>query len=73
MREHERVGGNGRSVTHSYPNYAFVKLLSAKKKLFEGGTVIQRNIVLDEDGSFRWRGMYDGFGADSTNLCPLAA
>jgi hypothetical protein len=42
-----------------YPYYAFNNVLSEHKREIESGTVIQKNIIFDEDGSFRWRSIAD--------------
>jgi hypothetical protein len=46
-------------ATWDYPYYVFNKVLSEKKREIDGGTVVQRNIIFDEDGSARWRSMFD--------------
>lgn len=42
-----------------FQNYAFCKILQESKREVDGGTTIQRNAVMDEDGSARFRQLYD--------------
>ena len=42
-----------------YQNYAFCRILTKEKREVDGGTTIQRNVVLDNDGSARFRQLFD--------------
>lgn len=40
-------------------NYEFSQIYNAKKRSIDGGTSIQRNVVLDETGNARYRRLFD--------------